>query len=268
MTFELSDSHWEVVRHHLPSKQVRSKGGRPRADDRSCLNGIVWVLRTGAQWSQMPRKYPHYSTCWRRLREWQGVGFFDSIWKDVLVNLNGHNMIDWGEAFADGSFASAKKGGEKVGKTKRGKGTKLMMITDGTGIPLSLTLESASPAEVTLIESTLSKISIGAKNRRGRPRKRPQRLIADKAYDSNRLRKNLKSKGIVPIFPARSNNSIATDQDGRPMRRYKKRWKVERTFAWILAFRRLTVRWDRLASSYEAFIKLACAIISMRKLPS
>lgn len=159
-----------------------------------------------------------------------------------------------------------EKGGASVGKTRKGKGTKIMMVTDGEGMPLASHIDSASPAEVTLIEKTLAKIAVGKAGRAGAPRQKPERLVADRAYDSNGLRRRLAGRGILPIIPARSTSLSATHQDRRRFRRYARRWKVERTFAWLLSFRRITVRWERLDFMYGAFVHLACAFIVMRRL--
>jgi transposase len=90
-------------------------------------------------------------------------------------------------------------------------------------------------------------------------------LIADRGYDSNGARRFLKRRGIHPIIPARANNRQATDQDGRCLRRYRRRWIVERTIGWIGNFRRLTVRYDRLLETYGGFFHVACAMITLRK---
>jgi transposase len=127
------------------------------------------------------------------------------------------------------------------------------------------TLASASPAEVKLIENTLEQVKVPRKGR-GRPKKRMKRLIADKAYDSDPLRKRLKAKKIDLICPHRKNRKRKKLQDGRKLRRYRKRWKVERTFAWLGNFRRLVVRYDRLIDVYRGFFHLACIIITLRQL--
>lgn len=158
-----------------------------------------------------------------------------------------------------------EKRGAKVGKTKRGKGTKWMVLVDGAGTPLGALLDSASPAEVKLLEQTLDTVAVRRTNQPGRPRKRPERLIADRGYDSNPLRKALKGRGIEPIIPARSNNQKATDQDGRKLRRYKRRWIVERTFAWLGHFRRLITRHERLIETYSGFFHIACALLTLRR---
>ena len=98
-----------------------------------------------------------------------------------------------------------EKGGAKIGPTKRGKGTKWMVLVDGAGTPLGAYLDAASPAEVTLLEKTLASQPI---------RGTPERLIGDRGYDSNAVRRFLKRRRIQPIIPARSNNTQATDQDG------------------------------------------------------
>ena len=141
-----------------------------------------------------------------------------------------------------------------------------MLVTDGDGTPLAVHLDSASPAEVKLLETTLAKISVGKAGIAGAPRRKPERLIADRAYDSNGLRARLAGRGIQPIIPARKTSLAATHQDGRPLRRYARRWKIERTFAWLLNFRRITVRWERLDHIYGAFVHLACAFIVLRRL--
>jgi len=139
-----------------------------------------------------------------------------------------------------------------------------MVVVDGQGVPMGSTLASASPAEVTLAEETLETIKV-PRNGRGRPKKRPLRLIADKGYDSDPLRNRLKAVKIDLIVPHRKNRTKPKKQDGRKLRRYRKRWKVERTFAWLGNFRRLLVRHERLIVMYEAFFHLACIMIVLRQ---
>src|SRR3974377_2563666 len=147
-----------------------------------------------------------------------------------------------------------KKRGSAVGKTKGGKGTKWMVLVDGEGLPLGVRLESASPAEVTLAEATLAEVRVP--QRRGRPRQKPKRVIADRAYDSDRLRERLQKRGIELIAPYRKNNKQRRYEDGRKLRRYKRRWIVERTNAWFGQFRRLLVRHEHLLAPSRAFFSL------------
>lgn len=155
-----------------------------------------------------------------------------------------------------------KKRGVAVGKTKRGKGTKWMVLVDGQGLPLGVRLESASPSEVTLAEATLDEVRVP--RRKGRPRQKPERVIADRGYDSDPLRQRLQKRGIELIAPYRKNNQSRRYEDGRKLRRYKRRWIVERTNAWLGQFRRLLVRHEHLLSTYRAFFYLACFWITLR----
>jgi len=138
-----------------------------------------------------------------------------------------------------------------------------MVVVDGQGIPIGSSLASASPAEVKLVDQTLEQIKV-PRNGPGRPKQRPERLIGDKAYDSDPLRKELKKRGIDLIAPHRKNRKKPKTQDGKKLRRYRKRWKVERTFAWIGNFRRLVVRYEKLITVYRAFFHIACLLITLK----
>ena len=138
-----------------------------------------------------------------------------------------------------------------------------MVVASGQGIPLGVQLASASPHEATLIESTLERVAVP--RRRGRPRKNPKRLIYDKAADSDPLRKRLKNRGIELICPHKSNRRKSRTQDGRKLRRYKRRWKMERSIAWVGNFRRLVVRYEYKINIYQAFFHVACLLITLRQ---
>lgn len=142
-----------------------------------------------------------------------------------------------------------------MGKTKRGKGTKLMAVADRSGLPVAACVTSASPHEVTLVQATLDSSFL---------RERPVRLIGDAAYDSDKLDEELAAQGIEMIAPNRSNRRVKT-QDGRPMRRYRRRWLVERLFAWLHNFRRIERRWERSFMNYFGFVQLGCALILLRR---
>ena len=113
--------------------------------------------------------------------------------------------------------------------------------------------------------ATLQAIRVGRRYHAGRPRQKPCRLIADRGYDSDPLRKQLAGRGIELIAPHRKNRRKPATQDGRALRRYKRRWIVERTFAWLGNFRRLVVRYDRSLTIYHAFFHIACLMIVLRR---
>jgi len=137
-----------------------------------------------------------------------------------------------------------------------------MVLADGAGTPLGIHVEKASPSEVKLLEQTLVNGRIGGRRAK---RRKPKRLIADRGYDSNKVRALLVKRDIEPIIPARRNNRVATHQDGRKLRRYKRRWIIERTNSWLQSFRRLVVRYERSPTIFTALVHLACALTTLKR---
>ena len=160
---------------------------------------------------------------------------------------------------------AGEKRGSAVGKTRRGKGTKCVVVVDGRGIPLGAQLASAQISEFRLAESTLARVRV-PRGGRGRPRKRLRRVIADRGYDSDQLRKRLWQQGTELIAPYLRSRKQRRFEDKRKLRRYRRRWKVERTNAWLQNFRRIQVRYDRILSVYQGFFHCACLIITLRHL--
>ncbi len=158
--------------------------------------------------------------------------------------------------FGGRDVGAGQKRGRLVGKTKRGKGTKIMGIADRHGLPLALRTESASPAEGKLVAQTMEERIVADV---------PERLIGDKAYDRDRLdRELMESYGTEMIAPNRTNRKQT--QNGRPLRRYVRRWKIERLFAWLFNFRRLVVRYEYHAENFQGSLHLAAAVILLRYL--
>lgn len=108
---QLTDEQWALIADlFTPPRRAPSDPGRPRADVRRCFEGIVWVLRTGARWKDLPRSFPSYVTCWRRFVEWTDEGVWEKAWRRLLKKLDEQGQLNWEEGMADGTFASAKKG--------------------------------------------------------------------------------------------------------------------------------------------------------------
>jgi transposase len=112
----LTDAQWEKIAPLVPEPPKSRRGGRPWRKSREVLEGILWVLKTGARWRDLPAQYPSPSTCWRRLRRWEQESVWLKIWRAFLGELDEKGELDWSENFADGSFAPAKKGALASGK--------------------------------------------------------------------------------------------------------------------------------------------------------
>jgi transposase len=253
---ELTDEQWAALEPlFTPPSGRPDRRGRPWANTRAVLNGVLFILRTGAPWRDLPDRYPSRSTCHRRFQQWVRQGLLKRLLEEFAAALLDGGVLDLSECYIDGTFAPAKRGGLHVGKTKRGKGSKLMAVADGEGLPLAIMISSATPHEVTLVQSTLETRFV---------EEMPTRLIGDKAYDSDKLDTELAAQGVEVIAPHRQNRVHKT-QDGRPLRRYKKRWRVERLFAWLHCFRRLVVRWEVRAENWLGFVQLGCVLILLRR---
>jgi len=117
----ITDEQWLKIEPMLPDAKRSRKGGRPPADKRGCFEGILWVLRSGARWKDLPDRFPSYSTCRRRLIEWEEQGVWLGVWRAFLGELDEKGWLDWEHTFADGSFAPAKKGGPASGPPNAAK---------------------------------------------------------------------------------------------------------------------------------------------------
>jgi Transposase DDE domain len=166
----------------------------------------------------------------RRFQAWCHSEVLRRVLTDIANELRTRGVLDEEESFIDATFAMAKGGGADVGPTKRGKGLKIMAIVDRHGFPLSVSTHAANHHEVRLVQLCFDFYMIEAK---------PENLIGDRAYDSD-----MRQGGIEMIAPHRSNRSKPATQDGRRLRRYARRWVVERFFAWVQWQRRILVRWE------------------------
>jgi transposase len=253
----LTDEQWERIREHFPEENIPGdRPGRKPIPARRVLEGVLWILNTGAQWRMLPQCYPNYKTVHRRFQQWCEREILRGILVDLANELRERGDIDERECFIDATFASAKGGGAEIGPTRRGKGVKIMAIVDRHGLPLSVSTHAANHHEVTLVQLSFDFYMIEAK---------PEKLIGDKAYDSDRLDDSLKDQGTEMIAPHRSNRSLKT-QDGRRLRPYARRWLVERFFAWLQWKRRLVVRWEYYASNFLGFVELASLTMLLKRI--
>ncbi len=255
---KLSDAHWARIRQHFPEESLEeSRPGRKPVPARKVLEGVLWILNTGAQWHLLPQCYPNYKTVHRRFQQWCRDEVLRAVLTDLANDLREQGMIDEREAFIDATFASAKGGGEEIGKTKRGKGVKIMAIVDRHGLPLAVSTHAANHHEVTLVQLSFDFYMIEAK---------PENLIGDKAYDSDPLDEQLREQDIEMIAPHKTNRVRHATQDGRRLRRYQRRWLVERFFAWLQWQRRILCRWEYYAQNFLGFVQLACINMLLKRI--
>ncbi|MGC9670086.1 IS5 family transposase [Planosporangium sp. 12N6] len=257
------DGLWQRIEPLLPTHPRRYRyPGRKRLDDRKALCGILFVLHTGIPWEFLPQKLGFGSgmTCWRRLEEWNRAGVWQRLHELLLAELHGADRLDWSRAVIDSSQVRALKGGPKTGPSpvdRARTGSKHHVLTDAAGVPLAVGLTGAQRNDVTQLLPLIDQIP-PVRGRRGRPRRRPDRLYADRGYDHDCYRRQVRGKGVRPVIGRRG----APHGSGLGVHR----WVVEQTIALLHWFRRLRIRWEIRDDIHEAFLTLACAIICYRRL--
>jgi transposase len=187
------------------------------------------------------------------------VGAFGQVGRGAATSgatVAGAGQAEVGRGLRGGDLREREKRGLGIGPTRRGKGTKIVAVAAANSLPLAVSVQSASPNECQLVEEVLAGSFLD---------ELPARLTGDKAYDSDRLDDKLEEQyGIELIAPNRSRRGKT--QDGRQLRRYKRRWKVERLFAWMHNFRRLVTRWEYHIENFLGFVHLACLQMLLRHL--
>ena len=200
------------------------------------------------------------STCWQRLRDWEEAGVWEELHRVLLDRLGKADEIDWSRASLDSASVPAK--GRKTGKnpTDRGKpGSKRHLVSDKGGVPLAVVLTAANiHDDSTIFEEAVDATEPIKGPGGGRPRKRPEKLNADKGYDAKKCRKALRKRRIKSRITRKGVES------SERLGRY--RWVVERTLAWLGCYRKLTVRYERRADIHEAFLHLGCSLICLNYL--
>jgi transposase len=250
----LPDELWEIIEPLIPVWVPSPKGGQPPLPDRSALTGILFVLKTGLPWEDLPCEMNCGCgmTCWRRLRDWQHDGTWDKIHKVLLDKLQAADKIDWSRALIDSSFVRAAYGGEGTGPSPvdRAKpGSKHHVMTDAQGIPLASSTTAANVNDISQLAPLYNAIPPVA-GKVGHPKKKPDAVQGDLAYDSEPHRQGLQQMGVEPVLPEKG----IDDQSGLG----ETRWPVERTLAWLHQNRRLRIRYERRPDIHQALLTLAC----------
>lgn len=253
----LTDEEVEWLAERIPDAPVSPKGGRPPTDKRQAIRGIFWILDNGAKWKDLPRRFGSKSAVHRWFKQWVEDGVFERIMREAGRCVEERGGFRLYECYVDGTFCKAKGGGDGIGNTKAGKGVKIMVLVDARGLPVAVETMSASPHESRLVQPLFDFMLTS---------ELPERIIGDRAYDSDRLDEELAEEGVEMIAPHRSNRRPENvTQDGRPLRRYRRRWKVERTIAWIQNFRRLCIRYEKSTTMFQGFLHLGCTLLLLRE---
>ncbi|MFG2816421.1 IS5 family transposase [Streptomyces sp. NPDC048410] len=255
------DELWELFQRIVPPAPSRPQGGgRRRYDDRAVLAAIIYVATSGCTWRQLPPTFgPSGPTAHRRFTEWSAARVWAKLHRLVLDELGARGELDWSRCAIDSVNMRDLKG-ELTGPNPVGRGkmgSKIHLITERSGLPLSLCISGAnlhdSQALIPLVKGIPP-----IRSRYGPRRRRPAKLHADKGYDYDHLRRWLSLRQIA--------HRIARKGIESSQRLGRHRWTVERTVAWLAGCRRLHRRYERKVEHFLAFVGIAAALICYRRL--
>ncbi|MEU2721429.1 IS5 family transposase [Streptomyces smyrnaeus] len=287
---ELTDVAWQRLAPLLPGVDGR---GRPWRDHRQVINGVLWRWRTGAPWRDLPERYGPWQTVYERFARWEADGTWARLLEQVQVHDDSVGAVEWTVSVdstvsrAHQHAAGARKKGaaaqgeledparaaarQALGRSRGGLTTKVHLACDGRGLPLAVVVTPGNVNDSTVFHAVMDEVRVPRAGA-GRPRRRPDAVIADKAYSSRAIRQALRWRGVRAVIPERA------DQKANRLRRgpaggrppafdrdlYKARNVVERCFNRLKQFRAIATRFDKLATRYKAGIHLATLILWLR----
>jgi transposase len=247
MRYELTDCEWAAIKPFLPNKPR----GVPRVNDRRVLNGIFWVLRSGAPWRDLPENFGPYTTCYSRFARWRRAGVWDQLMNALTASHDAAVQI------IDTSIVRVHQHGaciagnceQLMGRSRGGLTTKIHAVVDAGGLPVRLALTTGEAHDNRLVLTLLRALKSGAL------------LLADRGYDADWIRTFVSQHGAWANIPPKRNRKEPICFSPHL---YRARNLVERFFNKIKQCRRVATRYDKLAVNYLAFIQLASIRLWLR----
>lgn len=260
---DLTDAQWAAFQPHLPSPQ--GFGGRPRINHRNFVNAVLWLLRTGAPWRDLPPYYGHWSSISTRFYRWSRAGIWQQLLSCLQQIADEQHQIDWDTQFIDSTVirthhhAAGARGGqqhEALGRSRGGFSTKIHLKCEGGGKPLAVLLTGGERHEMVGFVPLLERGRV-KRTGQGRPRSRPRQLVGDRGYSNGVARKELRRRGIRAVIPPKRDHRRPANDDQSV---YRERNQVERAIVKLKRFRRLATRYDKRQVHDLVMITLAMAL--------
>jgi len=246
---EITDEQWDAIRDFLPGKEGDS--GATAKDNRLFVNAVMWIAKTGAPWRDLPERFGEWNSVFQRFNRWCKTcktGVLQMVLKKLHDPDLGDLLLDstvirahQHAAGAEGSSAEA----EALGRSRGGFSTKIHIACDGVGKPVKFILTPGQDHDITQGPALLADVD-------------PDRVIADRGYDSDAFIETIKSKKAEPVIPPRSNR---TEQRSYDKEEYKKRNVVERFINLIKQCRRVATRYEKTARNFLGMIQLASIFV-------
>ncbi len=250
--YELTDQQWEQIVPFLPPEKS-GRRGRPLKSNRLMLNAMIWIARSGSPWRDLPEYYAPWESVYSRFRKWVDEGLLDNIFRLLAMEAELNEVsLDASIVQAHQHCAGARKDGppNEIGHSRGGSSTKIHVAVDAYGYPVHIMLSEGQRNDINYAIPVLEHINIGGSS-----------VLADRGYDSNRLIDYIYDRGGEPTIPSRKNAKFQRLCDWWL---YKERHLIEKLFLRLKAYRRISTRYDKLASTYLGFIHLASILIWLK----
>ena len=262
---DLTNEQWKYLSPLLPPQ--KPKTGRPAADHRTILNGILWILRTGAPWRDLPECYGPWRTVASRFYRWRKAGLWGRVLDAVQRRADARGRLDWSVHYVDSTIvrahqhaAGAKQGDsatEALGRSQGGFSTKVHIRAEVGGNLMTLVLTPGQQHEATVFEPLMKRGEV-KRGGRGRPKLRPHRVVGDKAYSSRKIRQYTRRCGLRISIPRKRNEGRTRTFDRAV---YRTRNRVKRLINRLKHFRRLATRYEKRAENYRAMWIIAATLL-------
>ena len=260
--WEVPDELWVRFEAILAKRYPPAPTGRPRANLRQVLNGVIFRMRSGCQWNHLPERFGDDSTVHRWFQRWSKDGALEELWAALLSECEELGAVDWRWQAADALMNKSRFTGEHRGPnpTDRAKpGTKKSLIVERSGGPLGIEIAAANVNDMKLLKTTIEAIVVP----RPDPALSPQHLLLDKGYDNPTGHGVAAAAGYIAHIRRIGEEKL----DSTGAKRYPaRRWVVERTLAWLQKCRAILNRYDKKAANYLGLLQLACALLWYRRL--
>lgn len=247
--YALTDRQWEQIAPFLPPERT-GKRGRPLNNNRSMLNAMIWIARSGSPWRDLPDYYDSWKSVYSRFRKWINNGLLDKIFRLLAMDAELSEVsLDASIVRAHQHSAGARKDGlpNEIGHSRGGPSTKIHAAVDAYGYPLYIMLSEGQRNDINYAVPVLEHINLKGSS-----------VLADRGYDSNKLIDYVYDRGGEPTIPSRKNAKFQRHCDWWL---YKERHLVEKFFFKLKAYRRIATRYDKPASTYLGFICIASILI-------
>ena len=245
---DLTDAEWRIFDPLLPDRGER---GPPIKNKRRTVNGILWVLRTGAPWRDMPSRYGNWNSVFVRFTRRSKLGVWDAAF-EILASLgppaDEEHAIDFDNRAGAPTCSRRKRGNQEkqaLGRSRGGFSTKIHLRTNAKGNPLTFGLTGGEVHETQGFDALM-----------GLHDAQPAKLLGDKGYDSDEIRNDLTKRGIELVIPPRSNRTMPIEYDREA---YKRRNLIERCVNRLKPFRRIATRYEKTARAFASMLCIAAA---------